>query len=356
MDPGSASRPPIPDRDGSSLRPAGVARGRSRLSAGGEAPPLPRRIGKTGWWVARLGHPRDHRGDRDHGRRRRCSRRPGRAPGTGSRAHTCPHQSHGRGGRGRRCPGDSAGLGGHPGAGGVPPVAAPGRVPRHVLAGPAAGHLPRPRHPRAALPLRPAGSRCLARPASVGVPLLVPVATLTARLVGVLYALVPQAGCDSGQDRGRCDRRGGRPGRLYLAIDTPTGIVVAVVIGVTIPLAARVAVPRRGVPGDHRRGRSTIWTLGDAGEAIRRALQDQLGVVVDDVQSFGLAGSAGSTPCRSRLRGTRTGGLPSCTPRATCGPTAPTSSAGSRCTGGWRTRSRSTPSAGWCSRKTMRWR
>jgi hypothetical protein len=51
MDPGSGSRPPIPDRDGSSLRTAGVARGGSRRRPAGEAPPLPRRIGKTSWWL-----------------------------------------------------------------------------------------------------------------------------------------------------------------------------------------------------------------------------------------------------------------------------------------------------------------
>ena len=45
----------------------------------------------------------------------------------------------------------------------------------------------------------------------------------------------------------------------------------------------------------------------------------------------------------------------SCTPRAISAPTAPTSSGGRCCTGGWRTRSRSTPSSGWSSRRTTRW-
>ena len=45
----------------------------------------------------------------------------------------------------------------------------------------------------------------------------------------------------------------------------------------------------------------------------------------------------------------------SCMPAATCAPTAPTSSGGRCCTGGWRTRSRSTPSSGWSSRRTTRW-
>src|SRR5829696_7856407 len=54
MDPGSASRPRVPDRDRPSLQTAGVARGRSRRRPAGEPPPLPRRIG-SGWWWLGLG-------------------------------------------------------------------------------------------------------------------------------------------------------------------------------------------------------------------------------------------------------------------------------------------------------------
>ena len=54
----------------------------------------------------------------------------------------------------------------------------------------------------------------------------------------------------------------------------------------------------------YRRGRSAHLDVGGRrGEAIRRALQDQLGVIVDDVQPFALEGSAGSTPLRIRLKG-----------------------------------------------------
>ena len=65
----------------------------------------------------------------------------------------------------------------------------------------------------------------------------------------------------------------------------------------------------------------------------------------------------GPPRCGSRSRATRPGTCSaSCTPAATCAPTAGTSSAGSCCTGGWRTRSRSTPSGGWSSRRTTRCR
>jgi tRNA A-37 threonylcarbamoyl transferase component Bud32 len=99
--------------------------------------------------------------------------------------------------------------------------------------------------------------------------------------------------------------------RLYLAIDTPTGILVAVVIGVTIPLVAfRLLCPDEVFPVTYRRGRAAHLDVGGRrGEAIRRALQDQLGVLVDDVQPFALEGSAGSTPLRIEVKGDKDGWL-----------------------------------------------
>ena len=189
---------------------------------------------------------------------------------------------------------------------------------------------------------------------------LVPVATLTARLVGVLYALVPQ---------GRM-RQAGKAvaaaiiavvalARLYLAIDTPTGIVVAVVIGVTIPLVAfRLLCPDEVFPVTYRRGRSAHLDVGGRrGEAIRRALQDQLGVVVDDVQPFGLAGSAGSTPLQIKVKGDKDGWLfAKLYAKSHLRADRSYKLGRELLYGGWRTKSRSTPCAGWCSRKTMRWR
>jgi tRNA A-37 threonylcarbamoyl transferase component Bud32 len=312
MDPGSASRPRVPDRDGSSLRTAGVARGRSRRRPAGEAPPLPRRIGTTGWWWLGVG---------------------------------------------------SLGIIGWVTAitvaGGVLPVD------QAVLEGLA--RLRTPALTRVMLevdevgealvlvlgwavilvllvfrrfrrlvvflatfwlvqllatylangildqasPLRPAGIAVLGQAGLSAYP-LVPVATLTARLVGVLYTLVPQ---------GRM-RQAGKAvvaaivavvavARLYLAIDTPTGILVAVVIGVTIPLVAfRSLCPDEVFPVTYRRGRAAHLDVGGRrGAAIRRALQDQLGVIVDDVQPFALEGSAGSTPLRIKVKGDQDGWL-----------------------------------------------
>src|SRR4030095_3929955 len=58
-------------------------------------------------------------------------------------------------------------------------------------------------------------------------------------------------------------------------------------------------------------------------------------------------------PCASPSRATHPASCSaSCTPRVTCVRTAGTSWAGSCCTAGWRTRSRSTACGGWCSRRT----
>jgi len=156
-----------------------------------------------------------------------------------------------------------------------------------------------------ASPLRPAGVAMLGPAGPSAYPLL-PVAVLSGRLVSILYALIPQ---------GRTRQVGKKVvvgiitvlavARMYLAVDTPTGVLVASIIGVTIPLVAfRLFCPDEVFPVTYRRGRSAHLDVGGRrGEAIRHALQDQLGVIVDDVQPFGLEGSAGSTPLRIKLKG-----------------------------------------------------
>jgi tRNA A-37 threonylcarbamoyl transferase component Bud32 len=131
-------------------------------------------------------------------------------------------------------------------------------------------------------------------------------AALALILVGILYGLVPE---------GRWRQTGKwiatalvtvvAVAHLYLGVEALTDILVGVAIGVTIPLLGfRLLAPSAVFPVSYRRGRSAHLDVGGArGEAIRRALQDQLGVVVDDVQPFGLAGSAGSTPLRIGVKG-----------------------------------------------------
>jgi tRNA A-37 threonylcarbamoyl transferase component Bud32 len=152
---------------------------------------------------------------------------------------------------------------------------------------------------------RPAGIAMLG-PAGESAYPMVPVAMLSARLVGMLYALVPQG-------RMRQAGKGVAAGivalvalaRMYLAVDTPTGVLVASILGVTIPLVAfRLLCPDEVFPVTYRRGRTAHLDVGGRrGEAIRRALHDQLGVIVEDVQPFALEGSAGSTPLRVKVKG-----------------------------------------------------
>jgi tRNA A-37 threonylcarbamoyl transferase component Bud32 len=131
-------------------------------------------------------------------------------------------------------------------------------------------------------------------------------AMLTGRLVSMLYCLVPQG---RRRQQGKALVAGivalVALARLYLAVDTLTSVVVAIVIGVMIPLVAfRWLCPDEVFPVTYRRGRSAHLDVGGRrGEAIRRALQDQLGVIAEDVQPFGWEGSAGSTPLRVKVKG-----------------------------------------------------
>jgi tRNA A-37 threonylcarbamoyl transferase component Bud32 len=93
--------------------------------------------------------------------------------------------------------------------------------------------------------------------------------------------------------------------RMALGVEAPTDVVVGVGIGVTIPLLLfRRFTPNEVYPVAYRRGRSAHLDVGGArGQAIRRALADQLGLVVTDIKPFGLSGSAGSTPLRITVEG-----------------------------------------------------
>jgi membrane-associated phospholipid phosphatase/tRNA A-37 threonylcarbamoyl transferase component Bud32 len=92
--------------------------------------------------------------------------------------------------------------------------------------------------------------------------------------------------------------------RLYLGQDHPTDIAAGVILGVAVPLAAfRLLTPNDVYPVRYRRGRPAhLDVTGTRGEAIVRALEDQLGLLVTDVQPFGLSGSGGSTPLRITVK------------------------------------------------------
>ena len=133
-----------------------------------------------------------------------------------------------------------------------------------------------------------------------------PVAVLAIFLVGIAYSLVVP----------------GRPrtyaklaiaviltvfglARLYLGIDHPGDVLFGVALGVAIPVAAfRFFTPNEVFPVVYRRGRAAhVDVTGRRGEAIRKAVHDQLGLTVVEITPVGLESSAGSTPLRLQVEG-----------------------------------------------------
>jgi membrane-associated phospholipid phosphatase/tRNA A-37 threonylcarbamoyl transferase component Bud32 len=125
-------------------------------------------------------------------------------------------------------------------------------------------------------------------------------------LTGALYTLVPA---------GRWRRRGGWAAavivaviglsRMRLGVDAPTDVLLGAVLGVTVPLLGlRLFAPQESFPVVYGGAHGAHLDLGGArGEAITRALKDQMGIEVSSVEPFGLAGSGGSSPMRLRQAG-----------------------------------------------------
>jgi tRNA A-37 threonylcarbamoyl transferase component Bud32/membrane-associated phospholipid phosphatase len=134
------------------------------------------------------------------------------------------------------------------------------------------------------------------------------VAVLAASLVSVLYVLVPEGRWrQAGKWAATAIVALAGLARVALGLDAPTDVLLGAVIGVTIPLLAfRWFTPNEVFPITYRRGRTAHLDVGGTrGQAIRRALRDQLGLEIEEVKPFGLAGSAGSTPLRIKVRGDR---------------------------------------------------
>jgi membrane-associated phospholipid phosphatase len=133
-----------------------------------------------------------------------------------------------------------------------------------------------------------------------------PVAIFAAFLIGVAYSLVVPG-------RPRTTAKWIIAGlvslfvasRLYLAVDHPSDVIVAVTLGVAIPLLAfRFFTPNEVFPVAYKRGKTAHLDVGGRrGEAIRQAVKDQLGIEVLDIGHVGLEGSGGSTPIRLRVAG-----------------------------------------------------
>ena len=131
-----------------------------------------------------------------------------------------------------------------------------------------------------------------------------PVAALAVTLVGMAYALLPP-----GRPRSRGKWAAAAVllllvlARAYLAVDNPSDLVAGVILGVAVPVVAfRFFTPNEVFPVTYRRAKAAHLDVGGRrGEAIRTAVQEQLGLTVLDVRPVGLEGSAGSTPLRLRV-------------------------------------------------------
>jgi tRNA A-37 threonylcarbamoyl transferase component Bud32/membrane-associated phospholipid phosphatase len=129
---------------------------------------------------------------------------------------------------------------------------------------------------------------------------------LAAGLVAILYTLVPEG---RWRNNGKWLVTGlvalAALSRIALGADAPTDVLVAVALGVTFPLVAfRWFAPNEIFPITYRGGSSAhLDVSGPRGTAVRRGLEEQLGLLVEEVKPFGLAGSAGSTPLRITVKG-----------------------------------------------------
>jgi membrane-associated phospholipid phosphatase len=89
--------------------------------------------------------------------------------------------------------------------------------------------------------------------------------------------------------------------RIYLGVDHFTDVLFGAIVGVAIPLAAfRAFAPNDLFPITYgARGKAAhLDVTGRRGDAIRTALQEQLGFTVHSIKPVGLEGSGGSTPLK----------------------------------------------------------
>ncbi len=154
----------------------------------------------------------------------------------------------------------------------------------------------------------------MARPRPFGVTILAgwngfsmpsrPLAGLSVSLMGVAYALIPH-----GRVRNRAKWAIALVllavafARLYLAVDQPTSAAFGAIFGVAVGLVAfRWFCPNDVFPVTYKRGKAAHLDVGGRrGQAIIAAVHDQVGVDITEIKPVGLEGSGGSTPLRLRI-------------------------------------------------------
>jgi tRNA A-37 threonylcarbamoyl transferase component Bud32/membrane-associated phospholipid phosphatase len=133
-----------------------------------------------------------------------------------------------------------------------------------------------------------------------------PIMLFTAVLVGIAYTLVVP---------GKPRRIAGlcmiapvgllALARMYLAVDHPSDDAYGLLLGLAVMITMfRLLTPNEAFPVAYRRGNvAHLDVTGRRGEAVRAAVQEQLGLQVKDIKPVGLAGSGGSTPLRRCIAG-----------------------------------------------------
>ncbi len=156
----------------------------------------------------------------------------------------------------------------------------------------------------------------LSRPRPYGVPIIgswggysgisPPVAVVAIFLMGVVYCLaVPGRARSWTKAAAAAVVAVFGLARLYLGLDHPGDVLLAVAFAVAIAVTAfRFFTPNAVFPVAYRRGNAAhVDVTGRRGQAIRQAVRDQLGLTVTEIKPVGLESSAGSTPLRLRVEG-----------------------------------------------------
>jgi tRNA A-37 threonylcarbamoyl transferase component Bud32/membrane-associated phospholipid phosphatase len=128
-----------------------------------------------------------------------------------------------------------------------------------------------------------------------------PIADVAVTAVSIVYALLPHGRY---RDLAKYATAGilvvFASSQVYLAVSHPADVFVGAIIGVTIPLVGfRWFCPNDVFPVTYGRGKTAHLDVGGRrGDAIRKAVEEQLGLVVTEIKPIGLEGSGGSTPVR----------------------------------------------------------
>ena len=133
-----------------------------------------------------------------------------------------------------------------------------------------------------------------------------PVARLGVTVGAMAYSLVP-----TGRRRHQALSIGGALvfvlvlAQIYLGVDHPSDAVVSAIFSLAVVVVLfRWFAPEASFPVTWKPGVTAhLDVTGDRGDAIRKALSEQLGFEVLEIEPFGLEGSGGSTPLRVKVAG-----------------------------------------------------